>query len=34
VLGYVLGRLRGRRAVREASTSETPGAGATGDGPQ
>ncbi|HEY0401619.1 MAG TPA: energy-coupling factor ABC transporter substrate-binding protein [Blastococcus sp.] len=34
VLGYVLGRLRGRRAVREASTSETPGAGATGEGPQ
>jgi cobalt/nickel transport protein len=26
VLGYVLGRLRGRRALREATTAPTPGA--------
>jgi cobalt/nickel transport protein len=31
VLGYVLGRLRGRRAIREASP---PRAEASGDGPQ
>jgi cobalt/nickel transport protein len=27
VLGYALGRLRGRRALRDAATSERPGAG-------